>query len=111
MMEVETHTEIIKLTISIYGECVEVATYKNEYHSLMELITDKFYTEDFGECIGMGRCATCLVKINSDGKVIEGMERNEIATLNKIGISDAHVRLSCQILIDETLNGCHVSVL
>jgi 2Fe-2S ferredoxin len=40
-----------------------IETYVGEYRNLMLLLKDKMYLEYFGECGGMGRCATCVIKI------------------------------------------------
>lgn len=93
------------------GETRTISTYKNEYNSLMELLSDKLYAEGFGECGGMGRCATCMVSISQSVNALEGMERNEAATLVKMGISEPNVRLSCQIVVGEGLSGAEVTVL
>ena len=73
---------------------------------------DKIYIEEFGECGGMGRCGTCIVKIA--GYDIERKdERNEKRTLTKMGIDhdNINIRLSCQILIDENLNNCVIEIM
>jgi ferredoxin len=50
------HTPVKDITVTI---CYE----GNEYRSLMMLIYDQIYPEGFGECLGMGKCGTCLVEI------------------------------------------------
>lgn len=92
-------------------EEVNVVTYRHEYRSLMELISDRFYLEEFGECKGIGRCGTCMVRIIDKDKSFEEFERNEETTLLKMGIQNPLVRLSCQILIDDKLANCIISVL
>jgi 2Fe-2S ferredoxin len=104
-----SHPEI---TIKIIYEGDEniVSTFKNEYRSLMMLIRDKLYPEDFGACGGMGRCATCQVQLENE-QIPISMNRNEQTTLSKQGISDSLTRLSCQLLIDVALNNATVTVL
>lgn len=108
-----TGTPIKDITISVFcdGENHEIKTYTNEYRSLMMLIYDKIYTEGFGECLGMGKCGTCLVEIMSNHKRLSYHERNESTTLLKAGYAGKEVRLSCQLIIDELMNGLKVNVL
>lgn len=75
----------------------------------MDLINDKLYVEDFGECRGIGRCGTCLISYTSE-KTLPEMDRNEKTTLVKAGVDGAEWRLSCQIMIDELLDGSVIEV-
>ena len=70
----------ILIKIISEGEEQLISTCKNEYRSLMVLIKDKLYPDGFGECGGLGRCATCIVRLE---KEITGMERNESTTLSQ----------------------------
>lgn len=92
------------------GNTFSIETFENEYRNLMVLLKDKFYLDLFGECGGMGRCATCLVR----GSGIRGKSalknRNEPATLSKIGCTDNSVRLACQLLITHDLDGAHIEI-
>ena len=102
----------IFFTVIYEEEKFELKTFKNEYRNLMVLLFDKIYIEEFGECGGMGRCGTCIVKIA--GYDIERKdERNEKRTLTKMGIDhdNINIRLSCQILIDENLNNCVIEIM
>ena len=102
--------ETISINIVLDGEEHPISTYRNEYRSLMALIHDKLYPDGFGECGGMGRCATCQVRLDNV-QAIRGLDRNEYSTLSKQGISDPSIRLSCQLLIDASLHGLTVTVL
>jgi 2Fe-2S ferredoxin len=77
----------------------------------MALIRDKVCPDDFGDCGGMGRCATCQVSIKGGLNSPVHMQRNEAETLRKAGVSHALARLSCQILITEDLENLFVVVL
>lgn len=74
-------------------------------------LKDNLYLDDFGECGGVGRCSTCIVKTNR----IKGnsllKERNEPVTLSKMGYTDDNIRLSCQLLISDDLNGAEIEIL
>ncbi len=65
----------------------------------------------FGQCGGMGRCGTCLVKVLEFTGNSEIFYRNEQGTLKKMGIIDPEIRLSCQIQVNEDLNNVFVEVL
>jgi len=94
--------EILVTVIMEEGEQV-LRTREGEYRSLMMLIYDRIYIEDFGECKGMGRCGTCVVECIDTPDDLSRRDRNENTTLRKMGISNARMRLSCQILVDRHL--------
>jgi len=100
--------EEIIVTLLYTGEEIALRTYEGEYRSLMMLILDRIYIEDFAECRGMGRCGTCLVELTGAGKELLVRDRNENTTLTKMGITDPTNRLSCQILVNEALRSCKV---
>lgn len=96
----------------IAGDTVhELETRPGEYRSLMALIYDRVWVDGFGECRGMGRCGTCCVLIDGDPEDVTGMDRNEAATLNKVGQEAGTVRLACQLVVDQRLKGRTVTVL
>lgn len=88
-----------------------IDTYEGEYQSLMMLLYDKIFPEDFGECQGMGRCGTCLIKIQHLTKPLTLLDRNENTTLEKMGVRSTDIHLACQILVDESLNGTEIMIL
>jgi 2Fe-2S ferredoxin len=83
----------------------------NEYRNLMELLNDKVYIEDFGDCKGMGRCGTCAIKVDSADTCMAAPERNEQTTLTRSHIKQKDIRLACQIMIDSSINGLRVEVI
>jgi len=88
-----------------------VETHYGEYRNLMALLKDKLYLDSFGECGGVGRCASCIVKtigIKGESAI---MDRNEPATLSKMGYEDKTIRLSCQLLISKDLEGSIIEIL
>ncbi len=100
----------ISITIINAGEEYAVKTYLHEYRNLMALLNNSTYLENFGECGGQGRCATCMVKVVNLRGEANIMERNEAATLNKEGLHDEGIRLSCQLLINEDLDGAVIEI-
>jgi len=93
------------LTFTLVHEETEhrIKTYWGEYRNLRDLITDKLFLEGFGDCGGMGRCATCMVEIDGLTGDASTMKRNETETLLKAKAVNSNVRLACQIAIDDDL--------
>lgn len=89
----------------LYGEEEYIIqTFQGEYRDLKCLITDRLFTENFGECGGMGRCGTCLVEIEGlKGEAAE-LKRNESTTLQRVNNKQQTIRLACQIPIDDSLS-------
>jgi 2Fe-2S ferredoxin len=89
----------------------KIETRPGEYRNLMVLLNDSAFLECFGECGGMGRCATCVVKIEGlRGRALI-TDRNEPVTLMKAGHTGEGVRLACQILVNEDLEGAVVELM
>lgn len=101
----------ISFTLAHEGEEIRLQTYWGEYRNLRDLITDKLFIEGFGECGGMGRCATCMVEIDGLNNEAAAMKRNESATLSKAGRNNLKVRLACQIAVDDDLANVIVRML
>ena len=75
---------------------------ENEHPSLMELLRDRIVT-DIGDCRGRVWCNTCAVRLlNVKVNEVE-IEEDERALLNSLIVNN--IRLSCQLLLDKTLNG------
>ena len=102
-----------RIFITVLGNNREyfVETYRNEYNNLMMLLKDKELLDCFGECCGMGKCATCAIKINGLSGNSITKERNEPVTLGKIGYTEDNIRLACQLFITEDLNNVVVELL
>ena len=102
----------ISITVHVDSDVIHLETYPHEYRSLMALLYDKvIYSDEFGDCRGMGRCGTCLVQFLSLETEFSTYDRNEEATLEKMNIDKASVHLSCQILIDQGLNGAVINIM
>lgn len=102
---------LIKFTVFENGDKRTLETYRNEYKNLMFLLKDRLFLDSFGECGGVGRCATCVVKtsgVKGDSAV---KERNEPETLSKIGYTDESTRLSCQLFISKDLENAEIEIL
>ncbi|MEI2750924.1 MAG: hypothetical protein V9E88_19490 [Ferruginibacter sp.] len=60
----------------------------HQYWNLMVLLNNSIYLENFGECGGQGRCATCMVKAVGLRGNANKMERNEAATIGKARLAE-----------------------
>lgn len=74
----------------------------NEYHSLMDLLFDK-YIEEWGDCKGRAWCGTCHIEI-LEGSVGEKIDQHERHTLSKIPNATNKSRLACQIPVNDQLD-------
>ena len=92
-----------------YSELIE--TQQGSYPNLMFLLRDKLGLEGFGECGGVGRCATCIITAEgiTGNSILK--DRNEPATLSKMGYEDESTRLSCQLYITSDLDGATITIL
>lgn len=93
-----------------YGQRYTVQSYYGEYRNLMVLLRDKLFIDNFGECGGIGRCATCMVRVDNIKGISQGKDRNEPVTLAKKGIKDDTIRLSCQLLMTPDLDGATIEI-
>ena len=101
----------IQFTVIEEGSEQIIETNIGEYRNLMVLLKDLLYLDGFGECGGVGRCATCIVKtsgVTGDSAI---KDRNEPTTLSKMGYEEDIVRLSCQLLITKDLEGSCIEII
>lgn len=103
--------KMIRFTVIENNSKQLIETYEGEYRNLMFLLKDKFDLEEFGECGGIGRCATCIIKVTGVTGISAMKERNEPVTLSKIGYEEDDIRLSCQLFITNDLNGAIVELI
>lgn len=101
----------ICFTVIYNGAIRTIETYVHEYPNLMFLLRDKLFLDDFGECGGVGRCATCIIKLNGvEGNALK-KDRNEPATLSKLGYTAENIRLSCQLYVTTDLEDSQIEIL
>jgi len=100
----------IVFTLIYFDEEIRIETYEGEFRNLMILINEKVFVNDFGECKGIGRCGTCLVEIEGLEPGVQEMERNEKSTLAKSPVRKENLRLSCQLMINASLNNCVIKI-
>ena len=87
-----------------------IETYFGEYRNLMYLLKDRLLLDEFGECSGIGRCGTCVIR--TEGITGSSMikERKEPTTLAKNGHFEEELRLSCQIYITKDLQDSVIEI-
>lgn len=101
----------IQFTVVEDGSEQIIKTYVVEYRNLMTLLKDELFLDSFGECGGVGRCATCIVKTSGITGNSAIKDRNEPMTLTKMGFEDDAIRLSCQLLITKDLEGSSIEII
>lgn len=103
----------LELSVTVFydGERFELKTYEGDYRNLMALIADKIDVESFGECGGMGRCATCMAQVLSCNGELPSSDRNEYATLEKYDVTAPGIRLTCQLEVNEAINNIQLKLL
>jgi 2Fe-2S ferredoxin len=101
----------ITLYIEYNGNVQTIETFAGEYRNLMVLIKDQLWVEGIGECGGMARCGTCMVELLNAGDNFVATDIKETAVIRRSITSNSIMRLSCQILVDEALNGLHIKVM
>ena len=101
----------IVVEVSYDGLQYELSTFTNEYRSLMMLIYDRIFTEGFGDCLGMGKCGTCIIEVTRKIQEPTAYTRNGDVNLLRAGQFSRDIYLSCQLMIDERMNGLTVRVL
>ena len=101
----------MRINVIIAGVSHPLDAEAREYRSLMELIADRLFPNDFGECKGIGRCGTCHVRILNGPQNLLEKAGNESSTLSKITNTDRSSRLACQIRVDESIDGLSVEII
>jgi ferredoxin, 2Fe-2S len=101
---------MVRIHVIIGDKDYFLETYPREYPNLMTLISNTILVDDFGDCKGMGRCGTCHIEVIDGGLGIRS-KGNENSTLAKLPRTTEGSRLSCQIPVDERLNGAVVRII
>jgi|TARA_R110000744_G_scaffold44183_8_gene98727 2Fe-2S ferredoxin len=88
--------------IDEFGDTQFATCRRNEYHSLMELLFDK-YLEEWGDCKGRAWCGTCHIKI-LEGTLSSKVLGDEKQTLCRLKDASPESRLACQIPVNAELH-------
>lgn len=94
---------MLVIVLDVDDEKHSIEYNRMEYPSLMELISNTYYSE-IGACKGKGLCGTCIIEV-VDGFHEQPINDQEIETLRKNGVYDKKHRLACQIILNEEVNG------
>jgi 2Fe-2S ferredoxin len=100
----------ITLYIEYNGSQQIIKTFAGEYRNLMVLIKDQLWVEGIGECGGMARCGTCMVELLNAGESFAVTDQKEAAVIRRNTTAHSTIRLSCQLLVDKSINGLRVRV-
>ena len=87
-----TEKNTIIFTLIHEGTEYQVQTSKEQYHTLMVLISDHLSLLDFGLCCGMGSCGTCMVEISEKNSPVK------------------QFILSCEVQIGDELANARVTI-
>ena len=101
----------IKFTVNTNNSIRTIETVEGEYINFMCLLRDQVSLDKIGECGGRGRCTTCVIRINGLTGQAAQKESDESDRLSYVGYEDDQILLSCQILINEELEGAEVELL
>lgn len=101
----------ICLTVLYGSEEHHIQTFHGEYRDLKCLIVDRLFTENFGECGGVGRCGTCIIEIEGLSGDAAALKRNESTTLERSVHNGQNIRLACQIPVDDSLSNLVIKVI
>jgi len=79
--------------------------------SLMEIIRNAGIDDILALCGGCCSCATCHVQVDEEfASRLPAMSENESDLLNTSGHRIATSRLSCQLILDDALDGLRVTI-
>jgi ferredoxin, 2Fe-2S len=101
---------MIEFTVIENEQRHSIKVIHGSYPNLMFLLKEELGLDSFGECGGVGRCATCVVKIIGIKGNSAVKERNEPNTLEQMGYIEDTIRLSCQLYITNDLEGAEITI-
>jgi len=96
----------IDFTLITGNNEVPVKTHTGEYADLRLLIKQYINHDDFCQCGGMGRCATCMIAISSNST----RQEKPLNLLSKKN-NNRSIKLSCQLALDDELANKYIAIL
>jgi hypothetical protein len=93
LLQMESEKNTILFTLVYQNKRYPVQTRRNQYHTLMTLISDHLSLFDFGLCCGMGSCGTCLVGIKEKHSPLE------------------RFALSCEMHVNDELSNTQITII
>lgn len=107
----EKNQKNIQFTVIENEQRNQIKVVHGSYPNLMFLLKEELGLDSFGECGGVGRCATCVIEAVGIKGTSSEKDRNEPTTLVKMGYTSNDIRLSCQLYITPDLEGCEITIL
>ncbi len=101
----------IEFTVVYLGEEHRIKTWWGEFKTLRLLLNNKLNISGFGECGGMGRCATCLIEITDVCSSTGFLKRNEHTFLQRMIKGYSIIRFACQIPVNDDLANVTIKIL
>lgn len=89
--------------IDSFGELKKLSFRSHQYRNFMEMIVDQL-SEDIGDCMGRAWCGTCHVEL-VQGNLVDDKDSKEDHKLQELYNHSQTSRLSCQIMVNEKLDG------
>lgn len=87
------------------GQQLPIAIPEGITLNLMEVLKASDY-DILATCGGMALCATCMVQVLEGADQLSSPQDQELDMLDTMPSSDERSRLSCQIAVNEQLEGC-----
>lgn len=100
----------IEFTVIYFGEEHRIKTWWGEYKTLRLLLSNKLNISGFGQCGGMGRCATCLIEITDVCGSTGFLKRSEHTSLQTLIKDYSIVRFACQIPVNDDLANVTIKI-
>lgn len=101
----------IVFTVRYSGDEYQLKTYWGEYRTLRLLIENKLNIRGFGQCGGMGRCASCLIEIVDLNDKSTFLSRTEHTSFRRTIRKYSIVRFACQIPVNDDLANVTIKIL
>ena len=102
---------IIEFKVCYSNEEYHLKTHWGEYRTLRLLLKNKMNIPNFGQCEGLGRCASCLVEFVDLEKETSFLRRSEHTNTQKMIKNYSIVRFACQIPVTNDLANVTVKIL
>ncbi|TSD64988.1 (2Fe-2S)-binding protein [Inquilinus sp. KBS0705] len=77
--------------------------------NLMEVLKGSGY-DILATCGGMALCATCRVQVKTGAEQLPPPGDAELDILDTLPSIEDNTRLSCQLRVNESLEGCHFTI-
>ena len=104
-------SEHIEFTVIYRGQKHRLQTKWGEFKTLRLLLNNKLSINGFGQCGGLGRCATCLIEISDVKGSTAFLKRSEHTSIQQMIKGYSIVRFACQIPVNDDLSNVTIKIL